>query len=534
MCNLILQELIPYINRLYNAQEDKSFDSIRLNPALTIPELIIKDQIFIKTNDCFVTCYFAKNTNYKPDCCPNCGSNTLHLKEKKEVLLRHIPNPYPTFICYLTGRFVCPNCKKICSSRNDVRFGSTSLTKGLYDYVISLFLNDPLLTDKNIAKSVGLHQYQVTLMIDRYVLSQYCSQYRLSAIDHAIANSEQISVYGKEMDPLFFCPFKVPPVIRNVLIDEVSMHGRNYITHFIDNETGELLFYAKGNGKAAIQQFCHWGGNHFAEEIRISCDMNANYATAFLEYGHKVVITHDKFHVFNNMSLFVMKAIDIIAKNHPYLELDKKMTKEITGYFFTKSSYLKEDCKAKLDEVLQVSKELLGLYDATQAIYNSFDQSQTSEELYIALKAAIKQLVIINSQGSFFCYQESMEILRHYYYRLYQAYNYQNLSAEEKEDYINNRKCHECAFQKPKKNSPLARLMLLLHRHLDTLTTFAYTRLTSSPIEGFNNGFKECKHRKYGIKNILRFELRLKVRSLVNYKPNVSVVTFGTLKSALN
>ena len=545
MSNPILQELTPHINRLYDVQFADGLSPISLHPELNIPGLIIKDQIFVKINDQFVTCYFAQNINYKPDYCPNCPetpdnpdplkrpSNKLHLKENKVVILRHIPNPYPCFVCYLVGRFVCPKCGAICSSRSDVRFGNTSLTKGLQNHVINLFLKDPSLTDKSIAEVVGLHQYQVTLIIDKYVISQQCSKYRLEIIDYALSNSEKILAAGTEVDLEFFCPFKVPQVINNVLIDEVSMRGRRYITHFVNNETGELLFYAKGNGKAAIQQFCHWGRNHFAKELHIACDMNANYATAFLEQGHNVVITHDKFHVFKNTSEHISNALDIVAKKNPHLELEKKMTKEIIFDFFTKKSDLKEERKDKLHEVLSVSKELLGLYNGTQAIYDSFDQSKTPEELSVRLKDAIKQFVVINSQGSFFEYEESMEILFHYYYRMYQAYNYQNLSAEEKADYINNRECYECAFQKSRKNSPLTRLMLLLHRHLDTLTNFAYTGLTSSPIEGFNNGFKECKHSKFGIKKILRFKFRLKIRSLVKYQPNVDVVTLASLKTTL-
>ena len=109
--------------------------------------------------------------------------------------------------------------------------------------------------------------------------------------------------------------------------------------------------------------------------------MNANYATAFLEQGHNFVITHDKFHVFKNMSEYISSAVDIVAKKKPHLELDKKMTKEIIFDFFTKKSDLKEERKDKLHEVLSVSKELLGLYNGAQAIYDSFDQSKTPEEL---------------------------------------------------------------------------------------------------------------------------------------------------------
>lgn len=234
------------------------------------------------------------------------------------------------------------------------------------------------------------------------------------------------------------------------------------------------------------------------------------------------------------MSEHCSNALKIVAKHLSSEHSKHLLSKEIQTLFFTKSINLKDKEKTKLNEVLNYSDEIKNIYCAVQGVYDSFDSSMTSDEIAAKLKGSISIFAKVNSQGSFVHYEEDMDILYHYNYRLYQAYNYTKLSPEERMDYITNRECHECAFQKSMKNSPLTKIMLLLHKHLDSLVTFASTKLTSSPIEGFNNGFKECKHSKFGIKDIFRFELRLKLRSMATYLSNVKVTTLQKCKTTLN
>ena len=534
MDSSILQDVPNHINRLNSIQESSDSSKIFDEPVLEIPDLVFKNKIFVEIDGEIVTVFLAKNLKFRPDKCPHCGSKSLHLNKKTAELVRHIPNPNPTFVYYLTGKFVCPHCHKCSYSTSDVTYGQCSYTQALANFVVRLFNKNPLLTDKSLATFVGLHEYQVTRILDSYTKQNHCSDYRLDVMNHALENDQKITVLGTEVDPKFFCPFKLPKKIERVMIDEVAIEGRNYITHFVDADTGENLFYAQGNGKAAIQQFCHWGRGRMAEMLYVTCDMNACFARAFKESGLNVTITHDKFHVFKNMSEHCSNALKIVAKHLSSEHSKHLLSKEIQTLFFTKSINLKDEEKTKLNEVLNYSDEIKNIYCAVQGVYDSFDSSMTSDEIAAKLKGSISIFAKVNSQGSFVHYEEDMDILYHYNYRLYQAYNYTKLSPEERMDYITNRECHECAFQKSMKNSPLTKIMLLLHKHLDSLVTFASTKLTSSPIEGFNNGFKECKHSKFGIKDIFRFELRLKLRSMATYLSNVKVATLQKCKTTLN
>ena len=534
MDSSILQDVPNHINRLNSIQESSDSSKIFDEPVLEIPDLVFKNKIFVEIDGEIVTVFLAKNLKFRPDKCPHCGSKSLHLNKKTAELVRHIPNPNPTFVYYLTGKFVCPHCHKCSYSTSGVTYGQCSYTQALAKFVVRLFNKDPMLTDKSLATFVGLHEYQVTRILDSYTKQNHCSDYRLDVMNHALENDQKITVLGTEVDPKFFCPFKLPKKIERVMIDEVAIEGRNYITHFVDADTGENLFYAQGNGKAAIQQFCHWGRGRMAEMLYVTCDMNACFARAFKESGLNVTITHDKFHVFKNMSEHCSNALKIVAKHLSSEHSKHLLSKEIQTLFFTKSINLKDKEKTKLNEVLNYSDEIKNIYCAVQGVYDSFDSSMTSDEIAAKLKGSISIFAKVNSQGSFVHYEEDMDILYHYNYRLYQAYNYTKLSPEERMDYITNRECHECAFQKSMKNSPLTKIMLLLHKHLDSLVTFASTKLTSSPIEGFNNGFKECKHSKFGIKDIFRFELRLKLRSMATYLSNVKVATLQKCKTTLN
>lgn len=311
----ILQDVPNHINRLNSIQESSDSSKIFDEPVLEIPDLVFKNKIFVEIDGEIVTVFLAKNLEFKPDKCPRCGSKSLHLNKKTAKLVRHIPNPNPTFVYYLTGKFVCPHCHKCSYSSNDVTDGQCSYTKALANFVVRLFEKDPMLTDKSLATFVGLHEYQVTRILDSYIKHNHCSDYRLDVMNHALENDQKITVHDTEVDPEFFCPFKLPEKIERVMIDEVAIKGRSYITQFVDADTGENLFYAQGNGKAAIQQFCHWGRTRMAESLYVTCDMNACFARAFKESGLNVTITHDKFHVFKNMSEHCSNALKIVAKH---------------------------------------------------------------------------------------------------------------------------------------------------------------------------------------------------------------------------
>lgn len=89
--------------------------------------------------------------------------------------------------------------------------------------------------------------------------------------------------------------------VRKLNIDETSRKkGHDYVTNFLDGETGELLDIQRGKGSKAIERFVKKGlskGLSPTEITDISIDMSAAFICGSEFYFPQADISFDKFHV---------------------------------------------------------------------------------------------------------------------------------------------------------------------------------------------------------------------------------------------
>lgn len=102
--------------------------------------------------------------------------------------------------------------------------------------------------------------------------------------------------------------------VTHIAVDETSSKkGHNYVTNFIDSETGDLLFMTQGKGAETIAEFKaelpnHQGCPTKIEEIAM--DMSPSYRSGAAEHFPDAVKVFDRFHVMQ----MVGKAMDVTRK----------------------------------------------------------------------------------------------------------------------------------------------------------------------------------------------------------------------------
>ena len=527
------------INKSIEAQDNRS-TGIKLPCEYLIPGLTFVEQHRVEFNNgssCYVL--FARNEVIEAGYCPHCGCNHLYLQQIRTRIFRHIPiADTPCFVVYRFAYFRCSGCRKSVTPPNYFTFGNLKCSQTLCSKVIELFKADAMLTDKAIAYFYKLHAYQVTKIIDTYGSRGLFDKQRKQQLNMAILRGhETITEDGEEIDVNYFCPFPAPDVIDKVLIDEVSLQGRNYITHFIDANSGALLFYAKGNSKSVVRQFYNWGKGHFADTVFVACDMNAPFESALKETGLNIVLTHDRFHIFKNINEQVELAFNAIVKTMPRGDAKHLNSKESIFLLTAKSSSLGADELESLRSLLELSEEVKLLHSTLQELYQAFDNKELDQNAFeCKIKDVITELLLQNEHDAFAKYSSNQKLKDAYLGdkadKAPEEPIMHNCTAEEFALFL----CTKPAQERPQSKvhlnpSPLCKIANFLHKHLVTICSYARTRQTSSPIEGFNNLFKSAKHQKFGIKKLLRFELRLKFRSLHQYKPNLTLTIFNEIKS---
>lgn len=120
--------------------------------------------------------------------------------------------------------------------------------------------------------------------------------------------------------------------VRRIGYDETSRKkGHDYITCFIDLDTGELLYVAEGKGAETVVEFEEAARTQGLDKELVS-DVSIDMSAAFLSGAEKVFpnagVTIDKFHV----SQLVQRAFDSIRKS-----FGKKEGGRIGKWIFLKS-----------------------------------------------------------------------------------------------------------------------------------------------------------------------------------------------------
>lgn len=145
-----------------------------------------------------------------------------------------------------------------------------------------------------VAKQVGEYKQRVQGIINYY---EPLEQIDLQALEEE--ESELIPIEKMSAETLI--ESKELSGVKNLKIDETSRKkGHDYVTNFIDGDTGKLLDIQKGKSAKTIERFVKKGLSRGlnVEQIRnISIDMSPAFICGVDFYFKKGMISIDKFHV---------------------------------------------------------------------------------------------------------------------------------------------------------------------------------------------------------------------------------------------
>ena len=175
--------------------------------------------------------------------------------------------------------------------------------------------------------------------------------------------------YGEEMSIQDIDMSKV----KKIGFDETSRKkGHDYITCFIDLDTGKLLYVVEGKDAETVVEFEQHATSQGFDKEKVS-DISIDMSPAFIAGAEKVFpnaeITFDKFHV----SQLVNKAFDSIRKSFGRKE-GGRINKWI---FFKPYEQLKKEEQAKLDELLLKYPLLDMVYELKNKFKTLWQQTDT-------------------------------------------------------------------------------------------------------------------------------------------------------------
>jgi len=163
--------------------------------------------------------------------------------------------------------------------------------------------------------------------------------------------------------------------VKRIGFDETSKKkGHDYISCFIDLDTGELLMVVEGKGAEVVTKFVQAAksqGFRPEEVTDISVDMSPAFGAGIKINLPGAKVTYDKFHV----SQLIQKAFDSIRKG-----VARKLGERFNKWmFFKNGGQLSREEQLRLEEVLQANP----LLDLAYEMKNNFKilwQQPTKEQ----------------------------------------------------------------------------------------------------------------------------------------------------------
>ena len=160
------------------------------------------------------------------------------------------------------------------------------------------------------------------------------------------------------------------------------------------------------NNKDAIKSFIEWGGDKISPELRVACDMNAPFVSAFKEALPACQITLDRFHVMVNIVDDFERAFLDIAFHMPdsnevkSLLLDKN--KEAIKVLVSRKSELDKDQKKLLKKLLENNYDMKTLYESYQSIIKCYDKSKSITEFRASIFKIMEDLLWVDAKSEAF------------------------------------------------------------------------------------------------------------------------------------
>lgn len=244
-----------------------------------------------------------------------------------------------------------------------------------------------------------------------------------------------------------------------LLVDEKSVRkGHGYITVVLNGRTGELLHMAEGKKKESLESFFSKLNDDQKRSIRAVCiDRNGAYRAVINEQVPHADVIHDRFHLIANLNA----ALDEVRRSEWHL------AKEGGKRVIKGSRYLLTRGRENLDE--QAKDRLIELVRLNERLSTAYILKEDFRWIYAAAQSAEEALAKLRS----WC---------------------------------------EAAFSTGL--APLGRFAQGLMRDLPAAAAFFKHRVTSGPIEAFNNQISRLIHRSCGIKNLDYLFLKMRAQSL--------------------
>ena len=406
----------------------------------------------------FVIYHFDIPTTENDRICKQCGAKS-HINRRYKITLKH--GNYlgvEQRICFTRIQYHCPKCGSTHIQEIPFRDIEHRITSHLRRYIEDL-LSENTFTYCQISKLTGVDKNIIIDINEKRLKNLY-------------------TVDGKSL--------KQPESPAKFLaVDEFLLHkGKKYATIIIDQETGHVLWVAKGKKKQVVYDFIEHVGLSWMKNVKaVACDMNSDFEEAFREKCPHVLIVNDHFHIVKFLNDNV---IDPIRKA---LQKELKEKNDNAGIetlkrskFLLKSNVatlLKKDEEATKGKVLQKSSNLFKI--------NEVRAKSDHLKRYTDLKQ------------KFPIFQEIEDV----------KYDLQDMYMESEKSIVEayfNTIVDRCQTSG---NKYLEKFGNLLSRHQDGVVNHGIYPISSGRIEGINQRIKTMRRSSYGLPNDQRFFLRL-------------------------
>lgn len=350
--------------------------------------------------------------------CPQCGDYHHNFKERKIRRIQTVPiGNKPCFIEINTHRLECKNCKHRWWPRFSFVEGQRRMTRTFARYIISMM---KLGTIKAVAKFTGVSWDTVKDLHKDHLQRKYMS------IEYS--------------------------TLRYIGVDEFSIKkGHEYMTTFVNLETGRIIHAVEGRSKAAIKPFLRKLARKAKNLTAVAMDMSGAYESAVREMLPGVDIVFDHYHVMALCS----KAIDEIrrAQQSRCNNVGLRTLKGQRFLLLKNFEKLNSQEKSSLESLLEVNIPLAIAHTMKEQL-RLFWAKQNSQEGARCLAWWIIE-VIESGVGE------------------------------------------------------LGKVARTLLGHFEGLLTYFKHRLTNAKTEGINNKIKTLKRQAYGYRDMEYFKLRL-------------------------
>lgn len=452
----------------------------------------------------------------KPKCCPYCQSNDLGAHDINTYELKGIDvlgKPL-SFVIY-HKRYKCKNCDTSVIPRLSLRYKRSKLTNSLVEHIIDRYTHENCTTYKQLAESSGLSEYYI-----KQIINDYCDkEFRSGHSSQELNDKDE-----------FVCNFDVPKdKINAIFIDEVAIFGRKYLTCVYNAETGELLYWVLRNNKDAIKSFVAWAGDKLSDELSIACDMNAPFLSAYKEALPNSKLTFDRFHIMAHITKDLKAAFIKLAKRLPdsspvnplFFDKDKAALRVL----LSRTTNFKKGDRTKLNQILKLIPDIKVLYQSYQDIIDCYDSSYDEKQFKTRILAICRDLLEVEVFNPVFAvYKKDVSLFKRCCCEFYldslplvlKSANDTNTQSNHSEDSSGDSTSHKSAARKIK-NSTLTTIVRRFVKNIENIAIFVSSKLTTGPIEGYNNRLKSIKAAKFGIKNLPRFMDCIRVRSRRGY-----------------